>query len=218
MRWISNIPVLRWSFWFGRKRYFVVKADAVKIIAKELAELKPKFEYSFFTLTDNDSYRLLDEIELELEAFVPTVAGMAIRKQLQRHCGLLVIARNRVNDEIAACCVCGCNNAERNLLPIWCDESYVGNSYTRPKYRGMGLQGSTLQQGVTFLKNLGRLRPRVVAVVHPHNEASLRGLAKVGFEITGAVVEQRLFRFVRLIKGSCDGDERFVRFVFGNPI
>jgi len=169
---------LKPHFWFGRKRYCIVKADVNEAVDTVIPEPKVAVDYHYMSgLNTRDDLDALDRASFELSEFVPSVALMAIRKAL-RSGSILVIATNRCSGEIAACRVCYCGPAERGVIALRNDELYVGNAYTRPKYRGMSLQAITLQRGLDRMRTDGTIRRTVVAIVKPDNRASMRGLAK----------------------------------------
>lgn len=208
--------LLKPHFWFARKRYCIVKADVNDIVNTVLAKPKVAFDYHYISGSNATCLDAFDRVSMELSEFVPSVELMVIRKAL-RSGSTLVIVTNRCSREIAACRVCYDGPAERRIIALRNDELYVGNMYTRPKYRGMSLQAITLQRGLDRLRTRGTIKRTAVAIVNPDNRASMRGLAKVGFGETGWLVEQRIFRFARIICGS-DNGQRFCRLVFGNPI
>lgn len=212
----SISSVLHPHFWFARKRYLIVKADASDAINKVLIQPRISFSYDYISGLDTGTLKEFHRMEMELGEFVHPVARMTIRKALSSG-STLVVARNCCNGEIAACCICYVGPAERQVLAIRDDEFYIGNSYTRSKYRGMSLQAIAFQRGFVWMNVHGLLRRTAVAIVKPDNKASMRGLSKIGFTEVGWLVEQRIFRFVRIIWG-CDDGQGFCRLVFGNPV
>lgn len=207
---------LKPHFWFARKQYCIVKADANDIINAVLAEPKISFTYHFISGLNERGVDEFDRVSIELSEFVPNVMLMTMKKAL-RSGNILVIARDGCSGEIAACRVCYAGSAERGIISLRDGEFYIGNAYTKPKYRGMRLQGITLQRGLVWMKVPNQAKRTAVAIVEPNNRASMRGLAKVGFRETGWLVERRVFRFARIIYG-WDCGQSFYRLVFGNPL
>ncbi len=207
---------LRLPFWFGRKQLSIFKADTTDIINTRLMEPEIEFDYDCMSRLDARTLNRFGRVDSELSEFVPIRSRMKIRKAL-RSGGVLVIARNSHSGEVAACWVCYVGPAERDVLVLQDDELYISHAFTAPKYRGMSLQARTLQRGLVWRQGHGGLKRTAVAVVYPSNNASMRGLAKVGFVETGWLIEQRIFRFVRISKG-CDDGQTFCRLVFGPPM
>ena len=71
-----------------------------------------------------------------------------------------------------------------------------------PEYRGMSLQAMTFLAGIQQLERIGVRKRTAVALVAPSNEASLRGLAKVGVRPCGWVEEHRLFHVFHIFRGA----------------
>jgi hypothetical protein len=67
----------------------------------------------------------------------------------------------------------------------------VGNCWTSPDYRGLGIYGSMLLYIVSLNKN-----KRYIVFVAPDNHSSVNGLMKIGFNLTKRVVIYRLFKFL----------------------
>lgn len=206
----------RIPFWFARKKYYIVRSDFDAAADAELVEPAREFRYRCISLENPNGHKEFTRVDAALSGFLPYALRITIRKAMHAG-GTLITATVPDNGQIAACWVIYSATAERNILALRSDELYVGNSYVQPAYRGLGLQALTLQQGLRHLRVRNKGKHWVIAIVRPDNESSLRGLAKVGFRVEGTLVEQRIFRFVRLISG-LDTRERSARLVFGNPL
>jgi ribosomal protein S18 acetylase RimI-like enzyme len=207
---------LQLRFWFGRKQYSIFKANTTDIIDTKLIDPEIEFDYECISRLDTRTLSLFGRVDSELSEFVSASSRKRIRKAL-RFGSVLVTARDSRSGEVAACLVCYVGPAERDVLALRDSELYISQSFTRPEYRGMGLQARTLQRGLTWMQGYGGIKGTAVAIIDPSNTASMRGLAKVGFAETGWLVEQRILWCIRISKG-CDDGLRFCRLVFGRPM
>lgn len=207
---------LQLRFWCGRKDYSIFKANTTDIINTKLMQPEMEFDYGCISRLDTRTLSLFGRVDSELSEFVSTSSRKRIRKAL-RSGSVLIIARNSCSGEIAACLVVYVDSAERGVLVLRDGELYISQSFTSPKYRGMSLQGRTLQRGLLWMQEHGGIKHTAVALIDPSNTASMRGLGKVGFAETGWLVEQRILWCIRISRGCNDG-QRFCRLIFGRPM
>jgi len=130
------------AFWFARKRYHIYRADSEVILGAKLLEPGLAFEFRCISLANANGSGEFIQIDAALSEFLSDALRITIRKAM-RLGGTLVVAIAPTNGQIAACWVIYSETAERNILALRDDELYVGNAYTQPSYRGLGLQATT---------------------------------------------------------------------------
>ena len=187
--------LLSLKFWFGTFSYLIVANDTEDILRHFIPSSQMRFEFSYYGNELRKEKLLLRELRTRIPG---AFRGAAWR--VARYGGLVVVAREVGTGEIAACRELS-TRTPGNIIRLGHDELYLWTTYTTPEYRGMSLQAITLQEGIQQLERMGVRKKTAVALVALSNEASLRGLAKVGIRPCGWVVERRFFHVIHVVQG-----------------
>jgi RimJ/RimL family protein N-acetyltransferase len=183
------------KFWFGTFSYVIVANDTEDILRQVIPSPRMQFQFFHYGKGLRKEKALLKELCTRIPG---AFRGAAWR--VERYGGLVVVAREVGTGEIAACREFS-TRTPGNIIHLGQDELYLRTAYTIPEYRGMSLQAITLQEGIQQLERMGVRKKTAVALIAPSNEASLRGLAKVGVRPCGWVVERRFFHVIHVFRG-----------------